>query len=725
MICLIAGAVLDLLEPALWVLAILANLTALQRIAFTWRATRDAALAAHGAPRRRRAAGARGRRRRIRDAAGPSSPSGAGRRRRGLPAGRRRAARPRARPPTTAQAQPDRRLRRASSWPTRSPARGDLTGARAAALAVAERHPKSRLAPRALLARGDARLRARATTPGADRPDAPDRHVSRRARAAGRALPARPDRRGARPARGGGAAYRELRILAPGERLRRRRQRPDRRARPPGVRPVPALAGAAPRARRAAAPRRRARPGADEAERSLDEARRAHRGPRAPGRRRQRAAAPPLRRRRARARSCRSTARPPSAARAPARAGAALSCGPAIARGRSPRSTGRRATGTEAETAEALYLKARVLEDRARRRGGRRLSRRSPRATRPVRWRRAVAVAPRLARLRQAATRRAPSRAGRAWPRWAAPARTGTRRSTGRAARPGADRRRRRGGALRPDPRRGARSYYGMLARRAASAARRDGGLAAALRCRSSRARRSPRIRASRGWSCCDGSGSSEVAAAGAGGRRPARRRRPRAPLRARRRLRRGGALSHGAPHHAAPLPAAAATGDPALPRAFWEMLYPSAGATRCSAPRSDVGIDPFLVAAVVREESSYYPRAVSRAGARGLMQLMPATARPRWRRAGDSRRSRRQHRARHRVPGRPAARVRRPAPGARRLQRRTQPRAPVVAGAQERRHRGLRRADPVRRDAPLRQEGRALLGGVPSDLRHTLILPP
>ena len=29
-----------------------------------------------------------------------------------------------------------------------------------------------------------------------------------------------------------------------------------------------------------------------------------------------------------------------------------------------------------------------------------------------------------------------------------------------------------------------------------------------------------------------------------------------------------------------------------------------------------------------MREESSYYPRAVSRAGARGLMQLMPATAR-------------------------------------------------------------------------------------------------
>ena len=45
--------------------------------------------------------------------------------------------------------------------------------------------------------------------------------------------------------------------------------------------------------------------------------------------------------------------------------------------------------------------------------------------------------------------------------------------------------------------------------------------------------------------------------------------------------------------------------------------------------PRSGAGIDPYLVAAVVREESSYYPRAISRAGARGLMQLMPARRSP------------------------------------------------------------------------------------------------
>jgi soluble lytic murein transglycosylase len=71
-----------------------------------------------------------------------------------------------------------------------------------------------------------------------------------------------------------------------------------------------------------------------------------------------------------------------------------------------------------------------------------------------------------------------------------------------------------------------------------------------------------------------------------------------------------------------------AATGDPTLPRAFWEMFYPYAWRDEVRDAAQRRGIDPYLVAAVVREESSYYPRATSRAGARGLMQLMPATAR-------------------------------------------------------------------------------------------------
>jgi soluble lytic murein transglycosylase len=74
---------------------------------------------------------------------------------------------------------------------------------------------------------------------------------------------------------------------------------------------------------------------------------------------------------------------------------------------------------------------------------------------------------------------------------------------------------------------------------------------------------------------------------------------------------------------------ALAISGDPALPRAFWEMLYPFGWRNDVTAAAQRYGLDPFLVAAVIREESSYYPRALSRAGARGLMQLMPATARP------------------------------------------------------------------------------------------------
>ncbi len=37
-------------------------------------------------------------------------------------------------------------------------------------------------------------------------------------------------------------------------------------------------------------------------------------------------------------------------------------------------------------------------------------------------------------------------------------------------------------------------------------------------------------------------------------------------------------------------------------------------------------GLDPHLVHAIIRVESAYDPKAVSRAGAQGLMQLMPAT---------------------------------------------------------------------------------------------------
>ena len=80
---------------------------------------------------------------------------------------------------------------------------------------------------------------------------------------------------------------------------------------------------------------------------------------------------------------------------------------------------------------------------------------------------------------------------------------------------------------------------------------------------------------------------------------------------------------------------ALAVSGHPALPRAFWEILYPLGWRADLTRAAERAGLDPYLVAAVVREESSYYPRALSRAGARGLMQVMPATAERMGRGAG------------------------------------------------------------------------------------------
>src|SRR5262249_25457098 len=71
------------------------------------------------------------------------------------------------------------------------------------------------------------------------------------------------------------------------------------------------------------------------------------------------------------------------------------------------------------------------------------------------------------------------------------------------------------------------------------------------------------------------------------------------------------------------------ASGAATLHGAVWEVIYPLGWSHEATDTAQRPGLDPYLVAAIVREESSYYPRAVSRAGAPGLMQLMPATAKP------------------------------------------------------------------------------------------------
>jgi soluble lytic murein transglycosylase len=54
-------------------------------------------------------------------------------------------------------------------------------------------------------------------------------------------------------------------------------------------------------------------------------------------------------------------------------------------------------------------------------------------------------------------------------------------------------------------------------------------------------------------------------------------------------------------------------------PRAYWDLVQPAS---------SRLALDPYLVLALARQESLFNPRATSVSNARGLMQLIPSTAR-------------------------------------------------------------------------------------------------
>jgi soluble lytic murein transglycosylase len=64
----------------------------------------------------------------------------------------------------------------------------------------------------------------------------------------------------------------------------------------------------------------------------------------------------------------------------------------------------------------------------------------------------------------------------------------------------------------------------------------------------------------------------------------------------------------------------------PRAPLAFWQLSYPRPYSATVEAAAAEFDVDPLLIWAVMREESRYDLEALSYAGARGLMQVMPST---------------------------------------------------------------------------------------------------
>ena len=65
---------------------------------------------------------------------------------------------------------------------------------------------------------------------------------------------------------------------------------------------------------------------------------------------------------------------------------------------------------------------------------------------------------------------------------------------------------------------------------------------------------------------------------------------------------------------------------DSDLPREAWEIFFPLTEWETIKQEARRYGIDPYVAAGLIRQESVFNPNAVSRVGARGLMQVMPAT---------------------------------------------------------------------------------------------------
>jgi tetratricopeptide (TPR) repeat protein len=154
------------------------------------------------------------------------------------------------------------------------------------------------------------------------------------------------------------------------------------------------------------------------------------------------------------------------------------------------------------------------------------------------------------------------------------------------------------------------------------------------------------------------------------------------------------------------------------LPEEARRLYYPLEYQDTIRSWATRNGLPTNLVFGIVRQESAFDPQAQSWAGARGLMQLMPSTARELELFARQALRSRVQHPARHDLLQPCPRHVRRqPGAGPRRLQRRPLPHEAPLEGVGLLRHGPLPRKPLARRVEDLRQADRAALGQLPAAL--------
>jgi soluble lytic murein transglycosylase len=75
---------------------------------------------------------------------------------------------------------------------------------------------------------------------------------------------------------------------------------------------------------------------------------------------------------------------------------------------------------------------------------------------------------------------------------------------------------------------------------------------------------------------------------------------------------------------------------DPeSIPRAIWDLLYPLPWWQEVRDEAASAELDPYLIAGLIRQESAFNDRAVSKANAYGLMQILPGTGRELARKLG------------------------------------------------------------------------------------------